>query len=204
MTSARAHRIELSHIACTHDIERLQKALRLLRVCNVPAGLNPTATSHGLKQEAPALPRPSRLAPDPTWPRRLLLHERGVPVESRTERALSVQAALKKVLSDDVTQQGSIVRQDGFRFDFSLPRPMKPKEVEETERLVNLWIEVCKHARVACLHTRALLHTRPAALLVTAFGAFSLAQGVKGAGRLVACQKVQLVFGWRGLQHRRA
>ena len=54
----------------------------------------------------------------------------------------NVQSALKKVLGDDVAQQGSIVRNDGFRFDFSLPRPMKPDEIAETEKLLNLWIEV--------------------------------------------------------------
>jgi alanyl-tRNA synthetase len=53
-----------------------------------------------------------------------------------------LQAALKKVLGDDVAQQGSLVRNDGFRFDFSLPRRMTAAEIEETEALLNRWIEV--------------------------------------------------------------
>lgn len=36
-----------------------------------------------------------------------------------------LQAALKKVLPDDIAQQGSSVTLDGLRFDFNLDRPMK-------------------------------------------------------------------------------
>jgi alanyl-tRNA synthetase len=54
-----------------------------------------------------------------------------------------LQAALKKVLGDDVSQQGSLVHHDGFRFDFSLPRPMTLEEIAGTEALLNCWIEVC-------------------------------------------------------------
>ena len=36
-----------------------------------------------------------------------------------------LQAALKKVLPDDVSQQGSSVTFDSLRFDFNLDRPMK-------------------------------------------------------------------------------
>ena len=36
-----------------------------------------------------------------------------------------LQAALKKVLPNDVAQQGSSVTFDSLRFDFNLDRPMK-------------------------------------------------------------------------------
>lgn len=36
-----------------------------------------------------------------------------------------LQAALKKVLPNDVAQQGSSVTFDNLRFDFNLDRPMK-------------------------------------------------------------------------------
>ena len=36
-----------------------------------------------------------------------------------------LQAALKKVLPNDVAQQGSAVTFDSLRFDFNLDRPMK-------------------------------------------------------------------------------
>ena len=72
-------------------------------------------------------------------------------------QAMGIQAALKKVLGDDVTQQGSIVRNDGLRFDFSLPRPMKQEEILQVEAVINRWIEVrgascccvCLHASFA-------------------------------------------------------
>lgn len=53
-----------------------------------------------------------------------------------------LQAALKQVLGDNVAQQGSLVREGGLRFDFNLPRAMKPEEIAQVEGLVNQWIEV--------------------------------------------------------------
>jgi hypothetical protein len=66
-----------------------------------------------------------------------------------------LQSALKQVLGDDVAQQGSLVRHDGFRFDFSLPRPMATMEVQAVEALINRWIE----ARSAVV--RWLFHKMP-------------------------------------------
>lgn len=42
-----------------------------------------------------------------------------------------LQAALKKVLPNDVAQQGSSVTFDSLRFDFNLDRPMKVKQLVE-------------------------------------------------------------------------
>ncbi len=48
-----------------------------------------------------------------------------------------LQAALRKVLGDEVTQAGSDITTERLRFDFSFPRKMTPEEVQETEKLVN-------------------------------------------------------------------
>jgi alanyl-tRNA synthetase len=51
-----------------------------------------------------------------------------------------VQAALKRILGEHVSQAGSYVGPDGARFDFTFPRGMKPEEIHQTEMLVNQWI----------------------------------------------------------------
>ena len=48
-----------------------------------------------------------------------------------------MQAALKKVLGDEVAQKGSNITTERLRFDFSFPRKMTPEEIAEVEKLVN-------------------------------------------------------------------
>lgn len=48
-----------------------------------------------------------------------------------------LQAALRRVLGDEVKQKGSNITPERLRFDFSFGRPMTAEEVAETERLVN-------------------------------------------------------------------
>ena len=48
-----------------------------------------------------------------------------------------LQAALRKVLGDEVKQKGSNITPERLRFDFSFSRPMTAEEIAETERLVN-------------------------------------------------------------------
>jgi alanyl-tRNA synthetase len=55
--------------------------------------------------------------------------------------------ALRQVLGEHVTQQGSYVGPDRLRFDLSHPRPVSPEELEEIERLVNR--EIARNAGVA-------------------------------------------------------
>ena len=48
-----------------------------------------------------------------------------------------LQAALRRVLGDEVKQKGSNITPERLRFDFSFGRPMTKDEIAEVERLVN-------------------------------------------------------------------
>ena len=51
-----------------------------------------------------------------------------------------LQAALKKVVDDSVSQAGSLVSFDRLRFDFNSPRALTSEDVQQVEDLVNTWI----------------------------------------------------------------
>ena len=51
-----------------------------------------------------------------------------------------LQAALIKVLGDEVKQAGSYVDEQRMRFDFTFSRAMTPDEIKKTENLMNKWI----------------------------------------------------------------
>ena len=48
-----------------------------------------------------------------------------------------LQAALRRVLGDSVTQNGSNITKERLRFDFTFSRKMTPEEIAEVEKLVN-------------------------------------------------------------------
>ncbi len=52
-----------------------------------------------------------------------------------------LQAALRKILGDEVKQRGSNITPERLRFDFSFSRPLTDEEIKEAERLVNEAIE---------------------------------------------------------------
>jgi alanyl-tRNA synthetase len=59
-----------------------------------------------------------------------------------------LQAALKKIVSDEISQAGSLVAFDRLRFDFNCPRALTPDEVTQVEELVNTWITEAHPATV--------------------------------------------------------
>ncbi len=59
-----------------------------------------------------------------------------------------LQAALKKVVDDSVSQAGSLVECDRLRFDFNSPRALTPADIQQVEELVNTWISEAHEADV--------------------------------------------------------
>ena len=51
-----------------------------------------------------------------------------------------LQAALIKIVGDEVKQAGSYVDNERMRFDFTFSRAMTPDEIKKTEALMNKWI----------------------------------------------------------------
>ncbi len=51
-----------------------------------------------------------------------------------------LQSALKKVVDNSISQAGSLVTFDRLRFDFHSPRSISLEELNEIEKLINLWI----------------------------------------------------------------
>ena len=59
-----------------------------------------------------------------------------------------LQAALKKVVDDSVSQAGSLVSFDRLRFDFNSPRALTAEDIQQVEDLVNTWISEAHQADV--------------------------------------------------------
>ncbi|MEA5553805.1 alanine--tRNA ligase [Anabaena cylindrica UHCC 0172] len=59
-----------------------------------------------------------------------------------------LQAALKKVVDEGISQAGSLVSFDRLRFDFNCPRALTAEEVQQIEELVNTWILEAHSAKV--------------------------------------------------------
>ena len=59
-----------------------------------------------------------------------------------------LQAALKKVVDDSISQAGSLVAFDRLRFDFNSPCGLKSEEIQQVEDLVNTWISEAHEADV--------------------------------------------------------
>jgi alanyl-tRNA synthetase len=51
-----------------------------------------------------------------------------------------LQAALKQIVDDNISQAGSLVAFDRLRFDFNCPRSLTPDELQQIEEQVNVWI----------------------------------------------------------------
>ncbi|MEH2436376.1 MAG: alanine--tRNA ligase [Nostoc sp.] len=62
-----------------------------------------------------------------------------------------LQAALKKIVDDSISQAGSLVSFDRLRFDFNCPRAFTAEEVQQIEEQVNTWIAEAHAAKVEVL-----------------------------------------------------
>jgi alanyl-tRNA synthetase len=51
-----------------------------------------------------------------------------------------LQAALRQIVDENIAQAGSLVSFERLRFDFNLPRPVTPDQLQQIEAQVNLWI----------------------------------------------------------------
>ena len=76
----------------------------------------------------------------------------GDPISAQIDRACRLraqanhtathllQAALKKIVDESISQAGSLVAFDRLRFDFNCPRPLTAEELQQVEEQVNTWI----------------------------------------------------------------
>jgi alanyl-tRNA synthetase len=62
-----------------------------------------------------------------------------------------LQAALKQVIDDSISQAGSLVAFDRLRFDFNCPRALAAEELQQVEDQVNAWIAEAHTADVAVM-----------------------------------------------------
>lgn len=62
-----------------------------------------------------------------------------------------LQAALKKIVDEGISQAGSLVSFDRLRFDFNCPRALTPEEVQQVEEQINTWIAEAHSANIEVL-----------------------------------------------------
>ncbi|HIK33812.1 MAG TPA: alanine--tRNA ligase [Oscillatoriales cyanobacterium M59_W2019_021] len=62
-----------------------------------------------------------------------------------------LQAALKLIVDDSVSQAGSLVDFDRLRFDFNCPRALTAEEIQDIEDRVNTWIAEAHSAEIAVM-----------------------------------------------------
>jgi alanyl-tRNA synthetase len=60
-----------------------------------------------------------------------------------------LQAALKKLIDESISQAGSLVDFDRLRFDFNFNRGLKPEELQHIEDQINLWIAEAHDTEIA-------------------------------------------------------
>ena len=66
--------------------------------------------------------------------------ERRKLIENHHTNAHLLQAALIKVLGNEVKQAGSFVNENRTRFDFSFSRAMTKEEIDRVETIINKWV----------------------------------------------------------------
>jgi alanyl-tRNA synthetase len=60
-----------------------------------------------------------------------------------------LQAALKKLVDESISQAGSLVAFDRLRFDFNYVQPLTAEQLQQVEEQVNLWIAEAHTAEIA-------------------------------------------------------
>jgi alanyl-tRNA synthetase len=60
-----------------------------------------------------------------------------------------LQAALKLLVDENISQAGSLVAFDRLRFDFTCPQPLTPEQVQQVEAQINSWIAEARGTEVA-------------------------------------------------------
>ncbi len=99
-----------------------------------------------------------------------------------------VHAALRNHLGDHVTQKGSLVAEDRFRFDFSHPKPITPAEIAAIEAEVNAEIRANEEVRTQLMSPDDAIEAGAMALFGEKYGeevrVLSMGRGHKdGMGR---------------------
>ncbi len=62
-----------------------------------------------------------------------------------------LQAALKKIVSDSISQAGSLVAFDRLRFDFNYPQALTHHQQQKVEDLINTWIAEAHDTQVSVM-----------------------------------------------------
>ncbi|NJO79115.1 MAG: alanine--tRNA ligase [Cyanobacteria bacterium RM1_2_2] len=62
-----------------------------------------------------------------------------------------LQAALKKIVDESISQAGSLVSFDRLRFDFNCPRSITPEELRQIEEQINTWIAEAHVAQISIM-----------------------------------------------------
>jgi alanyl-tRNA synthetase len=66
-----------------------------------------------------------------------------------------LQAALKKIVDESISQAGSLVAFDRLRFDFNCPRALTPGELHQVEDQINTWIAEAHDTQVRIMALEA-------------------------------------------------
>jgi alanyl-tRNA synthetase len=62
-----------------------------------------------------------------------------------------LQAALKKIVDDSISQAGSLVDFNRLRFDFNYSKPLTPEQLQQIEEQINTWIAEAHDAQIAVM-----------------------------------------------------